>query len=65
MFELFVAEELAGGTLVKLLGRYSPPPETFYLYYANRAQMPGKLRAFVDFLQASSRGAFAPTAPPS
>ncbi|WP_211231732.1 hypothetical protein [Ottowia thiooxydans] len=32
--------------------RFTRPSESFYLYYPNRAQMPGKLRALFQFMQA-------------
>lgn len=53
VFQQFVAAELAAGDLVALLERHSPAVEMFHLYYPNRAQMPGKLRAFIDFFQAA------------
>lgn len=55
VFRCFATEELASGALLPVLDRFQPPGETFYLYYPNRAQMPGKLRVFIDFLQAAHR----------
>jgi DNA-binding transcriptional LysR family regulator len=54
VFENFAARELASATVEQVLEPFCPPAEAFYLYYANRAQMPGKLRAFIDFVQASN-----------
>lgn len=34
-----------------VLERHSAPGEAFHLYFPHRAQMPGKLRAFVDFMR--------------
>ncbi|WP_395607470.1 LysR family transcriptional regulator [Pseudomonas sp. B22129] len=57
VFRPFAEKQIASGQLVALLEKYAAPAETFHLYYANRAQMPGKLRAFIDFFQASNRQA--------
>ena len=53
VFRGFAAAALRSGELIPLLEGHSPPGETFYFYYANRAQMPAKLRAFIDFFQAA------------
>jgi DNA-binding transcriptional LysR family regulator len=55
VFEEFVGAELAAGSLVPVLERYRLPGEAFYLYYPGRANMPGKLRAFIDYLQRHAR----------
>ena len=55
VFEEFAAPELAAGRLAPVLERYRLPGEAFYLYYPGRAHMPGKLRAFIDYLQAVRR----------
>ncbi|MGH8174591.1 MAG: LysR family transcriptional regulator [Rhodanobacteraceae bacterium] len=52
VFEQLIAQELRAGTLRRVLAEYSPPAEKFYLYYPARTLMPGKLRAFVDFMRA-------------
>ncbi|NWA67883.1 LysR family transcriptional regulator [Pseudomonas reactans] len=57
VFRPFAQADIASGALVALLEKYAAPAETFHLYYANRAQMPGKLRAFIDFFQARNRQA--------
>lgn len=56
VFEEFARAELAAGRLVPLLERFRLPGEAFYLYYPGRANMPGKLRAFIDYLQRHARG---------
>lgn len=52
VFKQFAEAELASGKLVTVLDRHCPPGESFHLYYPNRAQMPGKLRAFIEFVRA-------------
>jgi DNA-binding transcriptional LysR family regulator len=54
VFEHFAANELQSGAVVRVLDKYCPALEAFYLYYSNRAQMPGKLRVFIDFIQAAN-----------
>jgi DNA-binding transcriptional LysR family regulator len=53
--EIMVSSHLADGRLVRLLddwcGHFSP----VFLYYPSRRQMPGALRAFIDFMRAQSR----------
>jgi len=51
-FEGAVREDFASGRLVPLLEPWWPTFPGFYLYYPSRAQMPRKLRVFIDFLQA-------------
>lgn len=50
-FEAEVLQDFAQGTLVPLLRPWWASFPGFYLYYPSRAQMPRKLRAFIDFLQ--------------
>jgi DNA-binding transcriptional LysR family regulator len=57
VFEDFAAAALADGALRPLLERYRLAGEAFYLYYPHRAYMPGKLRAFIDFMQAANKPA--------
>jgi DNA-binding transcriptional LysR family regulator len=47
----FVAEQLADGLLCAALEDFAPVREAFYIYYPSRVQLPGKLRAFIDFFQ--------------
>ncbi len=51
-FEGTVREDFDSGRLVPLLEPWWPTFPGFYLYYPSRAQMPRKLRVFIDFLQA-------------
>jgi DNA-binding transcriptional LysR family regulator len=51
VFEEFAAQEVAAGVLQPVLEKYRLPGESFYLYYPNRSHMPGKLRAFIDYLR--------------
>jgi DNA-binding transcriptional LysR family regulator len=54
VFAPFAAADLSAGRLIMLLQKYSPPSEPLYVYYPSRAQMPGKLRAFIDFIRAAN-----------
>ena len=47
-----VAAPIAEGRLVRLLEDWLPQMPGFYLYYPSRRQMPGPLRAFIDFVKA-------------
>jgi DNA-binding transcriptional LysR family regulator len=51
VFRQFAEDYMARGELVAVLERHCPPADTFYLFYPHRAQMPGKLRAFIDFMR--------------
>jgi len=51
VFEQFAAREIRSGVLVPVLEKFSPPSEAFHLYYPARTGMPGKLRAFLDFMR--------------
>ncbi|WP_323118475.1 LysR family transcriptional regulator [Burkholderia alba] len=53
----YIREQLADGRLVRVLASWSPRFPGFYLYTASRAQMPLKLRAFIDFLLEKRRAA--------
>ena len=50
-FEEFVAPQLASGELERVLEDWLPPFSGPFLYYHSRRQMPGPLRAFIDFLK--------------
>ena len=54
VFRHFAAADIREEKLVLLLERYCPPDDMFHLYYPGRAQMPGKLRAFIDFIRAAN-----------
>jgi DNA-binding transcriptional LysR family regulator len=51
----YVREQLEDGRLVSVLDAWCPAFPGFYLYTASRAQMPLKLRAFIDFLRGKRR----------
>lgn len=51
VFQPFAAEAIAARQLTAVLERHGPAGEHFYLYYPSRSQMPGKLRALLDFLK--------------
>jgi DNA-binding transcriptional LysR family regulator len=50
--ELLVSPYVSDGLLVPLLGRWCRPVSGVFLYYPSRRQMPGPLRAFIDFMRA-------------
>jgi DNA-binding transcriptional LysR family regulator len=54
VFQHFAASELRSGQLVPLLEKFSRADETFHLYYPARTMMPGKLRAFLEFMRAAN-----------
>lgn len=64
-FEGTVREDFDSGRLVPLLEPWWPSFPGFYLYYPSRAQMPRKLRVFIDFLQARHAPQRAPLRPAS
>jgi DNA-binding transcriptional LysR family regulator len=47
----FVRQEIAAGSLVRILMEDSATDDAFHIYYPHRSHMPGKLRAFVDFMR--------------
>lgn len=51
VFEDFVKPELENGVLRQILIQHSGIDDAFHLYYPHRKHMPGKLRAFVDFMR--------------
>ena len=57
VYEDFARQEMAAGSLVRILEQYSATDDAFHIYYPHRSQMPGKLRAFVDFMQDANRPA--------
>lgn len=52
LMEDLVRDDLQSGALLRVLEDWCPPFPGFYLYYPSRAQMPLKLRVFIDFLTA-------------
>jgi DNA-binding transcriptional LysR family regulator len=55
VFRQVAEDSIRRGELVALLERHCAPVDTFHLYYPQRARMPGKLRAFIDFMQEKNR----------
>jgi len=53
----FTRQELAAGSLVRILAQDSATDNAFHIYYPHRSHMPGKLRAFVDFMRDANRPA--------
>jgi len=51
VLEDLVADDLAAGRLIRTLEAWCPPMYRFHLYFPRTPQMPGKLRAFIDFLR--------------
>jgi DNA-binding transcriptional LysR family regulator len=49
-----VSSYLADGNLVPLLGDWCGHVSGVFMYYPSRRQMPGPLRAFIDFMRAQS-----------
>ncbi len=52
---LDVEEHLAAGRLQTALDAWLPPYEGFFLYYSSRAQIPSKLRVFIDCMLKHTR----------
>ncbi len=55
VLEEFAKQELASGQLRQILKQHSAMDDAFHLYYPHRKHMPGKLRAFVDFMRAANK----------
>ena len=53
--ESYVREDLAEGRLTALLTDWAPEPQTYYLYYPKRQQLPVPLAVFVSFLKGARR----------
>jgi DNA-binding transcriptional LysR family regulator len=49
--ELIVSSHIANGRLVRLLQDWCGHFPAVYLFYPSRRQMPGPLRAFLDFMR--------------
>jgi DNA-binding transcriptional LysR family regulator len=52
VFESQAAEAVSVGKLVSVLEDWCPDYPGFFLYYPSRRQLPGPLRAFLDFVRA-------------
>jgi DNA-binding transcriptional LysR family regulator len=50
--ELLTSSHVADGSLVRLLENWCGHVSGVFLYYPSRRQMPGALRAFIDFMRA-------------
>ena len=55
VYEDFARHEIAAGSLLRILEEYSATDDAFHIYYPHRSHMPGKLRAFVDFMRDANR----------
>jgi DNA-binding transcriptional LysR family regulator len=53
--EPVISRQVADGQLIPLLGDWRGHMSGAYLYYSSRRQMPGPLRAFIDFMHTQSR----------
>ncbi len=54
--ESLVADDLASGSLVRVLDDCAMPLSAMHLYFPSRAQMPARLRVFIDHFQAANEG---------
>ena len=59
-FEVLMQPDFDAGRLVPLLKPWWPGFPGFYLYHPSRAQVPRKLRAFIDFMRNRNAGAGSP-----
>ncbi|MCF4128068.1 LysR family transcriptional regulator [Methylobacterium sp. SyP6R] len=67
VFEGYVADDLASGSLMRLLSPWCPAFPGFHLYYPGRRQVPAPLRAFLDVVREAGRSApsgAGPASPP-
>lgn len=55
IYENFARQEIAAGSLLRILEEYGATDDAFHIYYPHRSHMPGKLRAFVDFMRDANR----------
>lgn len=51
VFEQFAARDLAAGALERVLPEHELIREAFFLYYPSRAQLPPKMRVFIDWFR--------------
>jgi DNA-binding transcriptional LysR family regulator len=61
VLEQFAQQELESGVLRHILTPHWGMDDAFHLYYPHREHMPGKLRAFVDFMRAAASPAIEQT----
>ena len=52
VYEGMATEQIASGSLVRVLEDWCPVLPYFYLYYPGRRQVPAPLRAFIDMIRA-------------
>lgn len=50
MLESYLAPDIEAGRLVQVLADWAIPPHSYYLYHANRHQLPTPLRLFIAYL---------------
>jgi DNA-binding transcriptional LysR family regulator len=60
VFSRFAEEYIKSGELVPLLEDQCSTMDGFYIYYPSRRHQPGKLKAFIEFMQAMNSGAREP-----
>lgn len=51
VYERIAAEQIASGSLMRVLEDWCPVLPYFYLYYPGRRQVPAPLRAFIDMIR--------------
>lgn len=56
VFEEMVAEQIADGRLLQVLGEWCPFYPGLHLYYPSRRQVPAALKAFIEFVRAARQG---------
>ncbi|HJV24939.1 MAG TPA: LysR family transcriptional regulator [Aromatoleum sp.] len=59
VLESMILDDLREGRLRKVLDGYAWPMPVAHLYFPSRAQMPARLRVFIDFFRAANNGAAA------
>jgi DNA-binding transcriptional LysR family regulator len=55
MLEGYMTSHIAEGRLISLMEDWSRPYAGYHLFYPSRRQMPGKLKAFAEFLRDATR----------
>ena len=56
VFEEMVAEQIADGRLLQVLGQWCPFYPDLHLYYPSWRQVPAVLKAFIEFVRAVRQG---------
>jgi DNA-binding transcriptional LysR family regulator len=57
-----VSDDLAQGRLCAVLSEHATPMSAIHLYFPSRAQMPERLRVFIDYFQQANEPAVPETA---